>query len=85
MRTIPATRYNHANQHNQFGIVNWFIKKGICDKEIIKEVMFVFCSEKGYEMKHIKDETKVMNFVQNRFVLFASFAAKYLKENNYTK
>lgn len=83
MRTLPATRYNHPNQHAQYGIVNWFYKRGIYDKEIIKEVMYAFCEQNEFEMKKIKQETVAMNFIQNRFGKFAPFAAKYLKENNY--
>ena len=58
-------------------------KPGIVNKDVMKEVMYVFCENQGYEMDHIKDETKKLNFIQNRFGLFAPFAAKYLKENNY--
>lgn len=83
IRTQRATRYNHPNQHAQYGIYNWFVNRGITDRELMKECLFVFCQEKGFEMKYFKDETKMLNWVQNRFVMFASFTVEYLTENNY--
>lgn len=83
MRTKPTNRYNHPNQHAQFGIYNWFKGKGINDIDVIKEVVYLFCEQSGYDMACINKETKTFNYVQNRFLKFASFAVPYLKENNY--
>lgn len=83
MRTKPATRWNHPNQHAQYGIYNWVTNRNINDKEVIKECLYAFCEAHFFEMKFFKDETKMLNWVQNRFGLFAPFTVKYLTENNY--
>lgn len=85
MRTKPATKYSHEHQHAQYRIFNWFRNRGIKDTDVIKETVYVFCENNGYDMKFIKDETKTLNWVQNRFQKFSTFAVPYLKENNYLK
>ncbi len=83
MRTTRTNKDSHPNQHTQYGVYNWFARKGIRDMEIIKEVLYFFCSKSGFEMRFIKNETKKFNWIQNRFSVFAAFAILYLKDNNY--
>lgn len=84
MRTKPANRFNHQSEHNQYGIYNWFKnRRNIKDKEIIKECVAVFCKENGMEVTSKTGEKSMFNFAGNRFQKFATFAVKYLKENNY--
>ena len=84
MRTKPATRWNAESEHASFGIANWFNKRGIYDEEVIKESMYTFCLNNGFQnlSKKTKEKT-IVNFCQNRFLKFSQFASRFLKENNY--
>ncbi len=85
MRTKRATRNNSQNEHNQFGIYNWFKLKGITNKDTIKETVHNFCQENGYDMTgfNFSNERQIFNWVANRFQKFATYAGKFLKDNNY--
>lgn len=84
MRTKRATRFNHQNEHNSFGIYNWFTLKGIYDKEVMNEVIYAFLLSNNLEWLTPKtSEISKLNYVGKNFQKFASFGVKYLKENNY--
>lgn len=84
MRTKPARKWNSQQEHNSFGIVNWFKSKGIKNQEIIKEVMYNFCLNQGFEgLSNKTQEKTIVNFCGNRFQKFAPFAILFMKENNY--
>ena len=85
MRKKPAKRFNSQTEHNSYGIYNWFKSKGITNMDVIKETMYNFCLENGFEGLNKKTpECTIANFIGNRFQKFAPFAGKFLKENNYT-
>ena len=87
MRTKRATRNNSQVEHNQFGIYNWFRLKGITNKEIMQETIHNFCQENGFYMEGFNfskgKEVQICNWVANRFTKFATYAGKFLKDNNY--
>lgn len=87
MRTKRANRYSAQTTHNQFGIYNWFVSKGINNKEVIKEVVHNFCTDNGFDMSGFKfsgaKNDQIFNWVSNRFNKFSPYALNYLKENNY--
>ena len=89
MRTKPATRYNAPSEHNQFGIYNWFRLKGVKDMDAIRDTIYCFCEENGFDMKGFEfkgvKEKAILNFVGNRFQKFATYAGKFLRESNYIK
>lgn len=84
MRTKPARKWSSDAEHNQWGIYNWFKNhKGINDKQIIMECISHFCEANGMEITSKTQERTMMNYAGNRFQKFATFAGKYLSENNY--
>ena len=87
MRTKKASRYNSQQEHNQYGIYNWFKLSGVDNKDIIQETIHRFCQDNGFDMEGFKfsgaKEKSIFNWVANRFQKFASYASKFLKENNY--
>ena len=87
MRIKKATHRNSQPEHNQYGIYNWFAKKGITDKEVMQGAIHSFCEENGFDMKGFaftkQRERTVFNWVANRFQKFAADTGEYLKENNY--
>lgn len=87
MRTKKATKHNSQDQHNQFGVYNWFRLKGISSKEVIQETVHNFCQESGFCMDGFsfsKKEKEIFNWVAGRFQAFAAYSGKFLQENNYT-
>ena len=88
MRTKRATKHNAKQEHNQYGIYNWFRNKGITHKDIIRETIHNFCQDNGYDMNGFDltkggQEVTVFNWVSNRFKKFAPYASQFLKNNNY--
>lgn len=84
MRKKRATRWNAPQEHNSYGIYNWFKLKGISDVNVMKEVMYAFCEKEGFAGLSVKTPEKtITNFIANRFQKFATFGGAYLKENNY--
>lgn len=85
MRTKPATRWNAKKEHASFGIINWFNRRGIHDQDVVKEAMYTFCLNNGFQNLSKKTQEKtIVNFCQNRFSKFSRFASNFLKENNYS-
>lgn len=84
MRTKPATRYSAPQEHNSYGIYNWFRNLGITNHDIINECVYNFCEKWGFKglTKTTPEKTK-MNFCGNRFQKFSAESMKYLKQNNY--
>ena len=84
MRKKRANRWNSQSEHNSYGIYNWFKSKGVTNVDIIKEVLYNFCINNGFQNLSPKTpEHSITNFVGNRFNKFAPFAGKFLKDNNY--
>lgn len=85
MKQAP-TRYNHQKVHNDFGIKNWFAKKGLYDENEIRQIKRDFCTENGFNLiaetpSKKKHENQAINsFIQNRFPAFCQFASKTLRQ-----
>lgn len=84
-----TTRFSKQQHHNQFGIFKWFALRGITDEETIKVVTYSFLKEHGYKMEGFDfskgQENAAYNYVGDIFQKFATYAGKYLLENNYLK
>jgi len=74
IRRKPANRFTHQRGHNQYGIYNWFKKRGITNSEDITGCIEQFCWANGFEGNN---QSAMLNYVQNRFGKFAAFAAEY--------
>lgn len=83
MRTQRATRYSRPTDHAQYGIYNWFVRKGIMDKEVMEECMYAFCDECKFDMEQFKKTIPRFAFIQARFIHFANFTMNYISDNNY--
>jgi hypothetical protein len=84
MHKKRCNKYSPHSNHKSFGIVHWFRSKGIDDEETMLEVMGWFCKEKNMPGFNAKvKQSEMVQFIQQRFDSFSSFAGRYLKENNY--
>jgi len=77
-------RYSSQKSHNDFGVTNWFYKKGVFDENEIRQIKMDYCNEKGLPLTaETKAERRIENlkinsFIQKNFLSFRQFANKVI-------
>lgn len=78
IRKKPATRYHSQREHNQYGIFNWFVSKGVKSDKVMIQCVKAYTEKCGFTNM---DSTAIFSYIQSRFSDFAKFAINYLKQN----
>ena len=70
--------------HNEYGIYNFLVKKGISDKEKQYTIIKAFLESVGFksELTGIKLKDAVSQSIQARWSKFSSFVNVYIKTHN---